>query len=135
MSYKKLKLLTVSTAALFFVSAHAQMPPREGPPPEGMGGPGGMAAETNPPVIDAFSFEGNRKISTQALLKDSSIEPGMTISKQLVGGEIQRIVALYNMAGYDLAISPDIQHPADGHVVITFKIDENGSGGDAGAAP
>jgi hypothetical protein len=127
-------LLFFALSALF-IQANAQAP--AGPPPgAGMGAPAGAGqTEAKPPVIDSFKYEGNTKISTAALLQDTGMKVGVTISKELVGGELQRIVALYKAAGHEMAVSPDIQHPADGHVTVTFKINENGKGGDAGAAP
>jgi outer membrane protein assembly factor BamA len=94
-----------------------------------------QAAETNPPLIDSVSYRGNQKITTEVLARGAAIKPGLTISRPLVGGEIERIVALYRKSGYDLSVSPDIAHPADGHVTVTFVINEAGKGGDGGAAP
>jgi hypothetical protein len=96
-------------------------------------GPGG-APEANPPVIDSVSYAGNTKLSSALLAQGSTIKPGAHVSRELVGGEIDRIVGLYKKAGYDLSISPDIQHPAAGHVAITFRIDESGKGGNSGPA-
>jgi hypothetical protein len=114
-------------AALAAATVAAQAPP--GAPMS----PG--AAEATPPLIDAVSYSGNHKISTAVLTKDSSIEAGVPISRALVGNEIKRVIALYRQAGLDLSISPNIQHPAAGHVTVEFQIDENGKGGDSGAAP
>jgi hypothetical protein len=94
-----------------------------------------QAPEANPPVIDSIAYQGNKKIATEVIAKDAAIKAGVKINKEMVGGEIQRIVALYKKSGYDLSVSPDIQHPADGHVTVTFLINEDGKGGDGGAAP
>lgn len=117
------------------MNAHAQ---------QGSGGPGGPGApmgpgaggqpEANPPIIDSVNYAGNTKLSSAVLAQGSTIKPGVQVSRELVKGEIDRIVDLYRKAGYDLAISPDIQHPAVGHVTITFRIDESGKGGNAGPA-
>jgi outer membrane protein assembly factor BamA len=96
-------------------------------------GPSGQS-EANPPVIDSVSYAGNTKLSNTLLAQGSTIKPGAHVSKELVGGEIDRIVSLYKKAGYELSISPDIQHPAAGHVAITFRIDESGKGGNSGPA-
>jgi len=108
----------------------SQSPP--GPP---LGVTAAGAAEAMPPIIDAVGYSGNHKISTAVLEKSSTINPGMPISRALVGNEIKRIIALYEQAGFDLSIAPNIQHPSAGHVTVEFQIDENGKGGDSGAAP
>jgi hypothetical protein len=124
------------TLALYVMSAQAQQGPGgPGGPGASMGPGAGGQPEANPPVIDSVNYAGNAKLSSAVLAKDSTIKPGAQISKELVGGEIDRIIGLYKKAGNDLAISPDIQHPTAGHVAITFRIDENGKGGNAGPAP
>jgi len=128
------------TLTLYVISAHAQQGPggpgEPGEPPGAPMGPGaGGQPEANPPMIDSVSYAGNTKLTSAVLAQGSTIKPGVKISRELVGGEIDRIVGLYKKAGYDLAIAPDIQHPAAGHVAITFRIDENGKGGNAGPAP
>lgn len=126
----KTTLLAAAVSAVLTLHAQAQAPGGALP---GMGAPAGAEQEeANPPVIDSFTYAGNKKITTAGLSKDSTMKTGVKITKAMVGGEIERIIALYKKAGYDLAISPDIQHPADGHVTVTFKIDENGKGGNAG---
>jgi hypothetical protein len=116
--------------ALVVVSAQAQQAPGPGP----AGGPAGQA-ESSPPLIDSITYSGNSRISSATLAAGSSLKPGIPISKPLVGAEIERIVAVYRKAGFDLAILPRVDHPAAGHVTITFLIDENGKGGEAGPAP
>jgi hypothetical protein len=81
------------------------------------------------------SYSGNHKISTAVLAQGSTIKAGPAISRELAGGEIRRIIGLSKQAGFNLSIAPNIQHPAAGHVTVEFQIDENGSGGDSGAAP
>jgi hypothetical protein len=109
-------------------------PAQQGPGPSPSAGPPAQG-ETSPPVIDSITYAGNSKISTASLAAGSSLKAGTIISKELVGAEIERIVALYRKAGYDLAISPRVDHPAAGHVTVKFLIDENGKGGEAGPAP
>ncbi|HTP38149.1 MAG TPA: POTRA domain-containing protein [Steroidobacteraceae bacterium] len=87
------------------------------------------------PVIDSVSYSGNSKVSTAELAQGATLKAGMNISKEGMKSELDRVIAIYKKHGLDLAVSPDIQHPADGHVTVTLKIDENGHGGDAGAAP
>jgi hypothetical protein len=95
----------------------------------------GGATEAMPPVIDAVGYSGNHKISTAIIERGATIKPGTPISRALVGDEIRRIIALYKQSGFELSIAPNIQHPAAGHVTVQFMIDENGKGGDSGAAP
>lgn len=134
------KVIVLSTAVnvVFALGAAAQAPggaPPAGGPPSGMSAPGADQPEANPPVIDSVTVQGNNKITTAALMKDTTIKLGVKVSKPLVRGELDRITAVYKKAGYDMSVAPDIAHPADGHVTITFKIDENGKGGNAGPAP
>jgi hypothetical protein len=120
-----------AAAVLLFASlASAQVPQQ--PPPGPLLSPG--MAEPAPPLIDAVSYSGNRKISTALLEKHSALKIGAPISRALISKEIKRVVAVYRKAGLDLSIAPNIQHPLAGHVTVEFQIDENGKGGDAGAA-
>ena len=130
-------LALVLTLALFITNAHAQQGPAESGRPSGTPvdqGAGGQP-DANPPIIDSVIYAGNTKLSSALLAQGSTIRPGAKVSRELVGGEIDLVIGLYKKAGYDLAISPDIQHPAAGHVAITFRIDESGMGGNAGPAP
>lgn len=86
------------------------------------------------PVIDSIKFSGNTKLSDDQLGKTVQLKVGATLSREKMKADLDRIVAAYRKAGYDLSVSPDIAHPAAGHVAITFKIDESGTAGDAGPA-
>jgi len=125
--------LAAIVGALLIASLGWTQSPPPGPPPGPMAGPG--AADSSPPLIDAVSYSGNHRISTAKLEKESVIKLGAPISRALVGDEIRRVIALYKQAGLDLSISPNIQHPAAGHVTVEFQINEEGKGGDSGAAP
>lgn len=130
------KWLLAPALAVSLLSAHNLMAQAGGPPPGGPGGaPPAAGAATDSPLVDSIAFSGNTKLSAAALSKDAKLKVGDKLSRENMKAEIERIVALYRKSGYNLSISPDIQHPADGHVTITFKIDENGTAGDAGAAP
>jgi len=108
--------MATGVACLLFTAALAQAPP------------------SHPPVIDAVSYAGNTRIGAAQLARGSQLLPGLAISKPLVKAELERVTGLYRQIGRDIAVSPDIAHPADGHVTVTVRIDESGKGGDAGAA-
>lgn len=92
-------------------------------------------AAADAPVIDAIHFSGNTKLTSAALAQAITLKAGEPIAKDKVKAALDRIVASYRAGGYNLSVSPDISHPAAGHVVVTFKIDESGISGDAGPAP
>jgi hypothetical protein len=119
------------------VSALAQNGPPSGGPPSGgtPGGPpqggasGAEAEETNPPVIDSIEIKGSTKFTVDQMMKVLTMKVGDTISRTKVKDSCNNIAALYQKQGGDAAVSPNITHPADGHVVVTLTVDESGKGG------
>lgn len=103
----------------------------QGPP----GGAPPSAGAQDSPVIDKIQFTGNTEVSSAELAKVMKLKAGDTISREKMHADLDSIVALYRKKGHNLSVSPDISHPADGHVAINIKIDESGTAGDAGAAP
>lgn len=94
------------------------------------------AAQPPAPVIDHVTFRGNAEIPDAAIAGAIALKSGTALAgPAAVKADIDRIVALYRVRGFDLAVSPDIEHPAPGHLTIAYLIDEKGHGGDAGAAP
>jgi hypothetical protein len=99
-----------------------------GGPPQG-GAPGAEAEETNPPVIDSITIKGSTKFTADQMMKVLTMQVGATISRTKVKDSCNNIAALYQKQGGDAAVSPNITHPADGHVVVTLTVDESGKGG------
>lgn len=120
-------LALVATSTFWGGLAAAQGGP--GSPPPGSGG------GTDSPVIDSINFSGNSEVTTAQLAQAMALKPGDKISKEKMKSDLDHIVAVYRKAGHNLSVSPDISHPAPGHVAIEIKIDESGTAGDAGAAP
>ena len=87
------------------------------------------------PIIDDIKFAGNTLFSGERLATEIQLKQGAALSREKMKADLDRLVALYRGRGHNLSISPDIGHPAPGHVSITFKIDEHGVSGDAGPAP
>lgn len=122
----------LTVTALLSTCAWQTQVDAQAPPP---GGPPAGASGTDSPVIDAITFSGNTEISSAQLASAMKLKAGDRISREAMKTDLRRIVALYRKDGHNLSVSPDISHPSVGHVAITIKIDEKGTGGDAGAAP
>ena len=98
-----------------------------GGPPQGA--PPNEAPEANPPVIDSIHITNARKVSTEDILTGISMKVGAKISRPMVKTACNEIAAMYQKKGSDAAVTPNITHPADGHVVVELIVDENGKGG------
>ena len=119
------------------VSVVAQNAPPSGGPPSGSapGGPpqaaapGAGAEEANPPVIDSIEIKGSTKFTAEQMMKVLTMKVGDTISRTKVKDSCNAIAALYQKQGGDAAVSPNITHPAEGHVQVYLTVDESGKGG------
>ena len=119
----------IASVFLFTLSVNAQAP--AGAP---SGGPGGaQSAGQMKVVIGSISFKGNKKFTEAELLKAIQIKVGDPMSPELVKKALNRMIAYYRSYGANLSVSPNID-PKDGHAVVQFIIDENGTKGDAGMA-
>jgi hypothetical protein len=107
-----------------------------GPPAGGSGGPGGpsQSGGDTKVVVGVVSFKGNAKFTDAELMKVVELKAGDPMSQDLVKGALNRLITYYRSHGANLSVSPNI-NPAGGHATIQFIIDENGTEGDAGAAP
>ena len=120
--------------ALFITVAFAGISiAQQGNPPQG--GAADQGEEANPPVIDSIKITGATKIATKDILSGISMKVGQKISRTLVKNTCNEIAAMYQKKGGDAAVTPDITHPADGHVVVELIVDENGKGGFLWPAP
>lgn len=86
-------------------------------------------------TVQEIKFTGNKKISTATLSSGIALKVGDVNTKEAVGAAMTKIVELYKQAGSDLALMVDISLPDASHTVVNFLIDENGTGGNKGAAP
>jgi len=100
-----------------------------GGPPSGGGASGGQAGAEEHPIVDSVKISGVTKFSADALLKTISLKAGDKLSRASLQTAGNEIAAEYQKKGGDAAVSPDITHPSDGHVVVELKVEENGKGG------
>jgi len=94
----------------------------------------GSATAADSPVIDDIKFVGNTRVSVAQLRDVLKLKVGDIFSRAKMKADLNRIITLYRTKGYDLSVSPDIAHPAVGHVTITIKLDESDPG-DARTTP
>ena len=136
---------TLCSAMALPVSALAQnAPPSSGASQSASGGaqggaPGGPPSmanmfsddfvEENPPVIDTIEIKGSTKFSQQEMLKVLTLHVGDTTLPKKVKESCNNIAALYQKQGLDVAVSPNITHPSEGHVQVVLTVNENGKGG------
>jgi hypothetical protein len=128
------------------VSAMAQNGPPSGAPPSGSapggppqggasggppqaGAPGAEAEETNSPVIDSIEIKGSTRFTAEQMMRVLTMKVGDKISRTKVKDSCNNIAALYQKQGGDAAVSPNITHPAEGHVQVYLTVDESGKGG------
>lgn len=141
MQIAKLKARVVTPALLIAMALAsecvvAQSGPPAGPPPSGAAGgpPDGMAAATER-TVQEIKFTGNSKIPTATLAAQIPLKVGVVNTKEAVGAAMNKIVEIYRQAGSDLSLMVDISLPDATHTIVNFMIDENGAGGNKGAAP
>jgi outer membrane protein assembly factor BamA len=85
--------------------------------------------EANPPVIDSITIKGSTKFTQDEMLKVMTMHVGDTTKPKKVKDSCNNIAALYQKQGKDISCKPNIEHPTEGHVVVTLTVDENGKGG------
>lgn len=124
-------LLGALLAATLCVAAGAAAA-QNGPPPGGAPGGGAPAAVR---TVQEIKFTGNKKISTATLSSQIQLKVGDVNTKEAVGAAMDKIGDLYKKAGLDLSYMVDISLPDQSHTIVNFIIDENGTGGNKGAAP
>jgi len=107
--------------------SYAQAGQQAGGPPSGAGG--AQAGAEEHPLIDAVHISGITKLSEGDLLKIIPMKAGGKLSRALIQDSGSGITAEYKKKGGDVAISPNITHPSDGHVVVELIVDEKGTGG------
>lgn len=96
--------------------------------------PAGASAAATVRTIQEIKFTGNKKISTEQLSKAIGIKVGDVNTKEAVGGAMDKIGEAYKKIGSDVSYMVDIT-PTPTTALINFIIDENGTGGNKGAAP
>ncbi|MGC3980518.1 MAG: POTRA domain-containing protein [Steroidobacteraceae bacterium] len=131
--FRPLRGSVIIAAAMVCGAALAQAPAPGGAPPAGAPGAGSAAAVVR--TIQEIKFTGNKKLSTEQLSKAIGIKVGDVNTKEAVGGAMDKIGEAYKKIGADLSYMVDISLPDATHTSINFIIDENGTGGNKGAAP
>lgn len=120
-----------------FLSSHAQAqtnvstPVADPAPPRNMG-LAGVAGKG--PVIDAYSFAGNTKVSSSDLAAVVQLKPGMPLSSVLIQPDLERLTAYYKDHG-GAYIQPSILENSLNHVRVIFQIHEGVSWRSAGSEP
>ncbi len=97
--------------------------------------PAAIAPAATVRTIQEIKFTGNKKLSTPELAGKIGIKVGDVNTKEAVGGAMDKIGEAYKKIGSDVSYMVDISLPDPSHTVINFVIDENGTGGNKGAAP
>jgi len=100
-------------------------------PPRNMGGPGEVGKG---PIVDAFSFEGNNKVTSAELAQIVRLKPGMPLSAALVQPDLERITAYYRDHG-GAYVQPSIVENALNHVRVIFQVHEGVKWHSAGSVP
>lgn len=138
LEFRRVRLLAPALIiSAFFMSdyAAAQASPPGAPTAGAQGnGPGQGGAQTVR-TVQEIKFTGNKKVSTAQLASQIGLKVGDVNTKEAVGAAMTKIGDIYKQAGKDLSYMVDISLPDDTHTIVNFIIDENGTGGNKGAAP
>lgn len=99
--------------------------------------PPAVPAEANPPVIDSFVITGATRFSDAQLKAALTQHVGDKVHVENVQADLRAIAALYasgpfseQWSGFALVtpavtVTPDISHPAEGHVAIKYVVAEH----------
>ena len=100
--------------------------------------PPSMPPEENPPAIDSFTITGSTQFGEDQLTGALTQQVGGDVTILGVQADLRAIAALYyedpaemteGWAGFGLAtprvkVTPEIAHPAEGHVTIEYIVEE-----------
>ncbi|GBR71996.1 POTRA domain-containing protein [Gluconobacter kanchanaburiensis] len=79
-------------------------------------------------VLDKVEFQGNRKVSTEALEAATKLRAGGPVSNDLLAGDQRAIQALYQAKKVSGSIQPQVTYPNhDQHVVLIWDVHEQES--------
>jgi hypothetical protein len=134
--HRSCRTLLLSLLAVVSAAAQAQLPAAgatvsDPAPPRNMGNPGiaGLG-----PVIDGFSFEGNRKVSNAELAALIQLKPGTPLSSVVIQPELVRITDHYRAHG-GAYVQPSIVETSYGHATVIFQVHEGAVRSTAGSEP
>ncbi|MGC3979969.1 MAG: POTRA domain-containing protein [Steroidobacteraceae bacterium] len=133
MAIRLRKIFSLLALCVFSLSiSWAQTPATADPaPPRNMGNAGEVGKG---PVIDSFTFEGNKKVSSADLAKVVQLKPGMPLSSVLVQPDLERITAYYKDHG-GAYVQPSIIEQGLNHAKVIFQIHEGAKWYSAGEEP
>ncbi len=78
--------------------------------------------------VDKVTFEGNKKIGSEAIASAITLKPGDVVDNSKVSQNLQAIVALYKKANIGATVTPSASYPQPDHAVIDYRITEGRSG-------
>ncbi|GAA0572157.1 outer membrane protein assembly factor BamA [Rhizomicrobium electricum] len=77
------------------------------------------------PIINRVDFEGNSKVTTKDLEKESQMKPRMVFTRAKVQSDIQRIIELYRRNGkFAASVDPQIIQRPQNRVDLIYSINE-----------
>ena len=79
------------------------------------------------PLVNQVNFEGNSAIDDKTLAKEVEVKERMIFTRAQAQSDTQRILALYQKAGYyNVNVAPKVIRLADNRVNLAFEINEQG---------
>ena len=77
------------------------------------------------PIINRVDFEGNSKVTTKDLQKESQLQPRMVFTRAKVQSDVQRIIELYRRNGkFAATVNPQIIQRPQNRVDLIYSINE-----------
>lgn len=77
------------------------------------------------PIINRVDFEGNSKVTTKDLEKESQLKPRMVFTRAKVQSDVQRIIELYRRNGkFAASVDPQIIQRPQNRVDLIYSINE-----------
>lgn len=77
------------------------------------------------PIINRVEFEGNSKVTTKDLEKESQLKPRMVFTRAKVQSDIQRVIELYRRNGkFSASVDPQIIQRPQNRVDLIYSITE-----------
>ena len=77
------------------------------------------------PIINRVDFEGNSKVTTKDLEKESQLKPRMVFTRSKVQSDVQRIIELYRRNGkFAATVDPQIIQRPQNRIDLVFSITE-----------
>jgi outer membrane protein insertion porin family len=77
------------------------------------------------PIINRVDFEGNSKVTTKDLEKESQLKPRMVFTRSKVQSDVQRIIELYRRNGkFAATVDPQIIQRPQNRVDLIYSINE-----------